>query len=172
MSESKNCLKGGWFTFQGRACQREFVQKTLCAWGGAFLVCALMAILWLVMDLAVLFLSAAFPPLALLGFLPILIGIAGLLLMYVIMLAFTLGVWVRRCHDLDMSGWPVGVFWGVFTLLFGFGGLVMALLMPFFGAVPACFLGLVVATVLGCLKGKPGPNRFGPDPMVLEAEVV
>jgi uncharacterized membrane protein YhaH (DUF805 family) len=48
---------------------------------------------------------------------------------------------VKRLHDRDMSGW-----W----LLIG--------LVPFVG-------GIALLVLLGFLRGTPGPNRFGPDPL-------
>ena len=50
-----------------------------------------------------------------------------------------IAVGVRRLHDLDRSGW-----W----LLLGFVPLVGIILIVWF-----------------CMRGTPGPNRFGPDPL-------
>lgn len=46
---------------------------------------------------------------------------------------------IRRLHDRDLRGW-----WFLFSFT-GIGGLVLL--------------------VIYCLKGTPGPNRFGPDPL-------
>jgi uncharacterized membrane protein YhaH (DUF805 family) len=50
-----------------------------------------------------------------------------------------LSVAVRRLHDLDRTGW-----W----ILIGLTG-----------------IGLILLIVWDCMKGTPGPNRFGPDPL-------
>ena len=50
-----------------------------------------------------------------------------------------LAVSVRRLHDLDRSGW-----WLLLT----------------FTAI-----GIVLLLIWDCLRGTPGPNRFGPDPL-------
>ena len=50
-----------------------------------------------------------------------------------------LAVTVRRLHDIDRSGW-----W------------MFILLLPLIGAI--------VMFVFMCLRGTPGPNRFGQDP--------
>ncbi len=50
-----------------------------------------------------------------------------------------IAVSIRRLHDIDRTGW-----W----LLIAFTG-----------------IGLIVLVVFDCIKGTPGPNRFGPDPL-------
>ncbi len=54
---------------------------------------------------------------------------------------------VRRFHDLNLSGWL-------------YLALTLAGFIPVVGWLPT--LGSFVITVL---RGKPGPNRFGPDPL-------
>jgi uncharacterized membrane protein YhaH (DUF805 family) len=51
----------------------------------------------------------------------------------------SLGVEIRRLHDIDKSGW-----W------------ILIALVPLVGGI--------WLLVLLCLAGKPGPNRFGPNP--------
>ncbi len=51
-----------------------------------------------------------------------------------------LAVSVRRLHDLDRSGW-----W------------VLLIFIP--------LIGLIVLIIWNCMRGTPGPNRFGPDPL-------
>ncbi len=50
-----------------------------------------------------------------------------------------LAVSVRRLHDLDRTGWWLLL---VFTVI-----------------------GVILLLVWDCMKGTPGPNRFGPDPL-------
>ena len=66
--------------------------------------------------------------------LPFLSGLYGLAV-----LLPSLGVEVRRLHDIDKSGWWI--------------------LIEF---VPV--IGFIWLLVLLCMAGKPGPNRFGPNP--------
>jgi uncharacterized membrane protein YhaH (DUF805 family) len=55
-----------------------------------------------------------------------------------------LGVFVRRMHDQDKSGW-----------------LILLGLIPIVGGI--------VLLVLACLAGTPGPNKYGPDPKAVGA---
>src|SRR5262245_42546292 len=50
-----------------------------------------------------------------------------------------LAVSVRRLHDIDRTGWWI----------------LLALTV----------IGLIVLLVWNCMRGTPGPNRFGPDPL-------
>jgi uncharacterized membrane protein YhaH (DUF805 family) len=54
-----------------------------------------------------------------------------------------LGVAARRLHDVDRSGWWILI---VFTII---------------GIIPLIYW--------ACLKGTDGPNRFGPDPLAVQA---
>ncbi|MGI8526014.1 MAG: DUF805 domain-containing protein [Pseudolabrys sp.] len=51
----------------------------------------------------------------------------------------SLAVGIRRLHDLDRTGW--------WTLLVFTG------------------IGVILLLIWDCLRGTPGPNRFGPDPL-------
>src|SRR5262249_10622122 len=51
----------------------------------------------------------------------------------------TLAVSVRRLHDQDYSGW-----------------MILLSFIPLIGGI--------IVLVLMCLRGTPGPNRFGPEP--------
>jgi uncharacterized membrane protein YhaH (DUF805 family) len=55
----------------------------------------------------------------------------------------SLAVWAKRWHDRDKSGW-----WS------------LIMFVPFVGAI-------WILVELGCLPGTEGPNRFGPDPLVI-----
>ncbi len=50
-----------------------------------------------------------------------------------------LAMWVRRLHDIDRSGWWLLI---AFTIV-----------------------GIILLVVWACMRGTPGPNRFGPDPL-------
>lgn len=65
-------------------------------------------------------------------------------LIYVLFAPFiwiTLAVMVKRCHDRDRTGW-----------------FIFIMLVPFIGPI-------WLLIELGFLRGTPGPNRFGPDPL-------
>lgn len=67
------------------------------------------------------------------------IGLAALALFLLGSLIPSIAVAVRRFHDQDQSGW---------LYLLGF--------------IPS--VGGIILIVFMCIDGKPGPNRFGPDP--------
>lgn len=76
-----------------------------------------------------------------------------------------LAVSVKRLHDRDKSGWWILLFW----FLPGIIGAMQATttnaaLMFAYGAasLAVALWGLIE---LGFLRGTPGPNRFGPDPL-------
>ena len=77
----------------------------------------------------------------------------------------SLAVGVKRLHDRDKSGWWILLFWLGPSLLGGWqstgpnmgGGLVLSL-----AAGVIAIWGFVE---LGCLRGTPGPNQYGPDPL-------
>ena len=66
------------------------------------------------------------------------IGPVGLVLGLAILLP-DVAVSIRRLHDIDRSGWWVLI---IFTLI-----------------------GIIPIIVWACMKGTPGPNRFGEDPL-------
>ncbi len=71
------------------------------------------------------------------------VGLQGILsgLFALALLLPTIGVLVRRLHDLDKSGW-----WALLLLVPLIGGLILF--------------------IFCCLKGTEGSNRFGEDPVV------
>ena len=100
----------------------------------------------------------------------VLLNILGIrLLSTVVALALlvpSLGVTVRRLHDVDRSGWliliPVvpALLTGSLFYLFWPLGVVFALITV------ACFAYLIYLYVL---PGTPGPNQYGPDPKAIAA---
>jgi len=76
--------------------------------------------------------------------------------------------WVKRLHDLDITGKYVAGFFGfsvpaIALLVMGIrsesGGLIAVTLIPWFGYLICLF----IAT--GFLRGTQGPNRYGTDPL-------
>ena len=90
-----------------------------------------------------------------------------------------LAVGIKRLHDRDKSGWWLLVFYVVPGIL-----ITIALIIGIYGVATesmgnlgtATLLGLASLAIgvwafveLGCLRGTVGPNRFGPDPLVVPA---
>ena len=72
---------------------------------------------------------------------------------------------IKRLHDRDKVGW-----WAVpFVILPGLlSSAASDLVTPFAGAVLYSCSGLLLLwgfVELACLRGTPGPNKFGPDPL-------
>ena len=95
-----------------------------------------------------------------------------LFLGYLPVLALSLAVCVRRLHDRGRSGW--------WYLLFGGGPLLSAQLADASERTvdPLVFLVFGLATLalgvwglieIGFLRGRPGPNRYGDDPVMIAA---
>jgi uncharacterized membrane protein YhaH (DUF805 family) len=96
---------------------------------------------------------------------------AGLLIWligFILFIALTwsgLAVGVKRLHDRDKSGWWILLFWLGPSVLGNWqlatpdlsGGLILSL-----AAAAIAIWGFVE---LGCLRGTPGPNQYGPDPL-------
>ncbi|ABD86381.1 DUF805 domain-containing protein [Rhodopseudomonas palustris] len=86
-------------------------------------------------------------------------------------LLFLIGVWsglavgIKRLHDRDKSAWWLLLFWlgpsllggGSRTVLHGGSSLVSSLL--------SAAISIWAFVELGCLRGTPGPNLYGPDPL-------
>ncbi len=79
---------------------------------------------------------------ALLGFGLSFIPVIGWILRLVILLP-SLAVQVRRLHDMDRSAW-----W-------------LLLLVP-----PITIIGVIILLIMSIFPGTPGPNRYGPDPVL------
>ena len=84
-----------------------------------------------------------------------------------------LAVSVRRLHDIDRSGWWAGGLL-IVAVPFGFlggmaavsGSIVVGAIMALLAL--AVLIYSIVLLVWFCQRGTAGPNRFGPDPLVLD----
>jgi uncharacterized membrane protein YhaH (DUF805 family) len=100
-------------------------------------------------------------------------GLRGGILTWLFVLAVfipNIAVAVRRLHDTNRSGWwllgwvvPYAIGAGILGFSMATGNRGIALiggLLAFIG-----FIGAIVLLVWYCLRGTPGPNRFGADPL-------
>jgi uncharacterized membrane protein YhaH (DUF805 family) len=96
---------------------------------------------------------------------------AGLLIWLVGLVLLVLETWsglavgVKRLHDRNKSGWWILLFWLGPGILGGWqtatpdlgGGVILSL--------AAAAIAIWAFVELGCLRGTPGPNQYGPDPL-------
>ena len=98
---------------------------------------------------------------------PLLGGICGLILFAVVIWSW-FAINTKRLHDRDKSGWFLLVFWGLPLIL---GTLETVAQqndnnsLQIICALGETAIGIWMFIELGCLRGTPGTNRFGPDPL-------
>jgi uncharacterized membrane protein YhaH (DUF805 family) len=80
----------------------------------------------------------------------------------VAMIVSGIAVGLKRLHDRDMSGWWLLVFFLLPGVLDGIGRLLAA---PLVFSLAEAAISLWALVVLGFLRGTPGPNQYGPDPL-------
>jgi uncharacterized membrane protein YhaH (DUF805 family) len=96
---------------------------------------------------------------------------AALLIWLIGLILLVLGTWsglavgVKRLHDRDKSGWWILLFWLGPSILGSWQTAAPDLGGGFILALAAGALGIWAFVELGCLRGTPGPNRYGPDPL-------
>lgn len=100
-------------------------------------------------------------PLAVLGDLGI--ALVLVLVLYVVLLVAAISLTVRRLHDRDKSGWWVLVFFLLPSVLQTAAAQTPDLALALQLAAAAISIWALVE--LGFLRGTPGPNRYGPDPL-------
>ncbi len=71
-------------------------------------------------------------------------------------------VGLKRLHDRDMSGWWLLVFYLLPPVLDGLG---RALGIPIIFSLAGSAISIWALVVLGFLRGTPGANQYGPDPL-------
>ena len=92
-----------------------------------------------------------------------------------ITLISSITVGVRRLHDIDRSGWWMGVTMGLVVVFFGilvalgedpFGGLSASGGTTVFMVLGMIAMGILFVTlfVFSLIEGTEGPNSYGPDP--------
>jgi len=98
----------------------------------------------------------------------ILLWIAGVILIVAVTWS-SIAVGIKRLHDREKTGWWLLLFLFGPTVLNGLGQSTSG------GASLILFVAGFVVSVwafveLGCLRGTPGPNLYGPDPLGLSRE--
>ncbi len=151
------------FTFQGRLNRRRFWFR-LCIW---YLLAQGLAALGVYL-LPAMGASASFVN-------------AYSVAMSVLFWLGSASLWVRRFHDRNVSGWWCGLFFAFifFVLLYliyvvvAYGNDASApeMVMAKYLMAAALMIWLYVAIRFGFRSGTPGPNRFGPDPLGLTAQL-
>src|ERR1700754_1890857 len=93
----------------------------------------------------------------------------GLLIVFI---AFTLVSWVsafavgvKRLHDRDKSGWWILLFYLAPSFLGSWQTATPDLSGVFILSLAATAIAIWAFVELGCLRGTPGPNQYGPDPL-------
>jgi uncharacterized membrane protein YhaH (DUF805 family) len=95
----------------------------------------------------------------------------GLLISLVGLILLVLGIWsglavgVKRLHDRDKSGWWILLFWLGPSILGGWQTSAPDLGGGFVLSLAATAIAIWAFVELGCLRGTPGPNQYGPDPL-------
>jgi uncharacterized membrane protein YhaH (DUF805 family) len=142
-------------------------------WGAALIYVLVEIVVGAVIAGAIFSAIAALPKPDPVAIVRVVLGFGGvgivLLIIGLIMLVSGICVGVKRLHDRDKSGWWLVIFYVFPAALSGAADSVqMQTGSPSSGVV----LGLASLAIviwgfveLGCLRGTPGPNRFGPDPL-------
>lgn len=90
-------------------------------------------------------------------------------------------LWVRRFHDRNVSGWWYAAFFAFILGVFAYLVYAVALtggeasspdmVLAKYLIIAALMAWLFVAVRFGFRRGTPGPNRYGPDPLGMTAEL-
>jgi uncharacterized membrane protein YhaH (DUF805 family) len=102
-----------------------------------------------------------------------LLSFAGtaLLIWLIGLVLLVLGTWsglavgVKRLHDRDKSGWWILLFWLGPSILGGWQTATPDLGGGFIFSLAATAIVIWAFVELGCLRGTPGPNQYGPNPL-------
>ena len=87
--------------------------------------------------------------------------IALAMVIYVALLISSIAVGIKRLHDRNKSGWWLLVFYLLPAVL---SGIDTATGMTIFSLASAA-VSIWMIVELGFLRGTPGPNQYGPDPL-------
>jgi uncharacterized membrane protein YhaH (DUF805 family) len=96
---------------------------------------------------------------------------AGILIWLIGLILLILGTWsglavgIKRLHDRDKSGWWILLFWLGPGVLGSWQASTPDLGGGFILSLAAAAIAIWAFVELGCLRGTPGPNQYGPDPL-------
>jgi uncharacterized membrane protein YhaH (DUF805 family) len=83
-------------------------------------------------------------------------------IVFIAMTVSGIAVGLKRLHDRDMSGWWLLVFYLLPPVVDGIG---RALGIPVLFSLAGSAISIWALVVLGFLRGTPGANQYGPDPL-------
>jgi uncharacterized membrane protein YhaH (DUF805 family) len=85
--------------------------------------------------------------------------------LFIVLTWSSLAVGIKRLHDRDKSGWWILLFWLGPSVLGGWQTTAPDMGASLVLALAAGVIAIWGFVELGCLRGTPGPNRYGPDPL-------
>jgi uncharacterized membrane protein YhaH (DUF805 family) len=86
-------------------------------------------------------------------------------ILFIVLTWSGLAIGVKRLHDRDKSGWWILLFWLGPSVLGGWQTTAPDMGASLVLALAAGVIAIWGFVELGCLRGTPGPNRYGPDPL-------
>jgi uncharacterized membrane protein YhaH (DUF805 family) len=98
----------------------------------------------------------------------LMIWLVGFLL-FIVLTWSGLAVGIKRLHDRDKSGWWILLFWLGPTILGGWPTATPNVAGGFLFSLAAAAIAIWGFVELGCLRGTPAPNQYGPDPLAWPA---
>ncbi|WP_151719147.1 DUF805 domain-containing protein [Gemmobacter serpentinus] len=137
----ETCLKRKYATFSGRAARSEYW------WFILFNYIVMLVIGGIAALIVTATLDSTTGAPSVIGYL--FMGIAAIVILALFIPS--IAVAVRRLHDRNLSGW-----WYL--------GLVLVSLIPIIGSIVS-LVGSIAMLVIFCLRGTPGDNKYGPDPL-------
>jgi uncharacterized membrane protein YhaH (DUF805 family) len=96
--------------------------------------------------------------------------LVSVVIVSLLMIYTGLAVGAKRLHDRNRSAWWLVVFYLVPGVLEAAGRNVQNDVLSFVFALAEVGIYIWMLVELGCLRGTPGPNQYGPDPLA-RAEV-
>jgi uncharacterized membrane protein YhaH (DUF805 family) len=93
------------------------------------------------------------------------IGIVVVVLVMIPMVISGFAIGIKRLHDRDKSGWWILLFYFGPPVLDAIGRAADASIISFVLSLASFAIAIWALVELGFLRGTPGPNQYGPDPL-------
>jgi uncharacterized membrane protein YhaH (DUF805 family) len=93
------------------------------------------------------------------------IGIVVVVLVMIPMVISGFAIGIKRLHDRDKSGWWILLFYFGPPVLDAIGRAVDVSVISFVLSLASFVIAIWGLVQLGFLRGTPGPNQYGPDPL-------